>query len=701
MKLLSGSVECTAAFFGGDPAPGIPKICEVLGPDEMNGTWQRIATEGQKFSIIGAQTIRYGDGTHWITKVLAGMGTCTAAFFGGDPAPGIDKYCEGWIPALIVSPVAALDFDGGDDYVEVFEVNVPTYNYTIEAWIKPDKMNGGIVGWGDRDHKSQEVGLRLSKRVIIHRWWNSELFLKVPNLVGKWHHVAATFDGKERCVYLDGKLLGKDIPAQGQKVLSEADPRAGKKAIAERHSEAEAIATDWRRSHKVPRSANFRIGLADLADQEYYFDGNLGEIRIWDRARSKDEIVDDMAHRLTGDKPGLIAYWRLNNRGEVNEHIIGATWEFDDSLERVIDPSYYYRLTTMWQGDGKSLHILNDGRNNLPVLAGTGDYASQYWKLTPLGKNYYRLTNRWLGPQKSLDIINDGVNNNKPIMADTGNYSGQFLKLTLFQNGYYRISTQWQGEGKSLDIVNDGQNNQPILADTGNVSGQYWKLTRADVIVGDKDGIGLSSAPEYNGEVCSAQSEGCVSQGCASQGGSNCAAQACLAQTQGCTAQGCPAQVQGCAAQGCIAQAEGCAAQGCAAQVQGCAGQGCVAQAQGCAAQGCAAQAEGCAAQACAAQAQGCAAQGCAAQMEGCAAQGCAAQAGGCAAQGCAAQAGGCAAQGCAGDAGCAVAGCAVDACAAHGCAGQACAVDIGAPCAADGQLGPCAIDVPYCPFIL
>jgi hypothetical protein len=749
IKLLSGSVECTNAFFGGDPAPHIPKICEVLGPDEMNGNWVHIASEGQRFSIIGTQTVRYGAGTQWITKVLAGLGECTSVAFGGDPTPGIVKSCEVWTPALKVSPVVVLDFDGVDDYVEVFEANAPLDNHTIEAWVKPDRMNGGIVSWGLRDHKNLAVELSLSDRGVVHRWLDSSLFVTTHSLAGKWHQLAATFDGQEQCIYLDGELVGNYKPAQGRKTLEEVYSQAGK-------------------AEPLGLSNNFRIG---ITNPDNYFDGKLSEIRIWDRARSKDEIRNDMLHRLIGDEPGLVGYWCLNNRGEGTEHILGAAWEFDENLELVIDPSFYYRLTTMWQGDGKSLHILNDGGNNLPVLAGTGDYASQYWKITPLGKNYYRLTNRWLGPQKSLDIINDGVNN-KPIMADTGNYDGQFLKLTLFQNGYYRISTHWQGEGKSLDIVNDGQNNKIILADNRDFSGQFWKLTRTDVVVGDKDGIGLGSGTEYNGDVCNAQSAGCMSQGCATQGDQGCAGQGCMAQSEGCITQGCVAQVDGCAAQGCIGQAEGCYAQGCAAQVQGCAGQGCVAQAAGCAAQGCAAQAEGCvaqgciaqaegcaaqacaaqvegcaaqacaaqvegcaaqacaakaegcAAQACAAQAEGCAAQGCAAQAEGCAAKACAAQAEGCAAEGCAAQAegcaakgctaqagcvahgcaaqaGACAAQGCAGDGGCAAKGCAVDACAAQGCAGHACAVDVGTVCVADGQLGPCVVDLPYCPIII
>ena len=45
-------------------------------------------------------------------------------------------------------------------------------------------------------------------------------------------------------------------------------------------------------------------------------------------------------------------------------------------------------------------------------------------------RSYYRLTTQWRGTGKSLDVVNDGTNNNQLILADTGNYEGQFWKIT-------------------------------------------------------------------------------------------------------------------------------------------------------------------------------------------------------------------------------------------------------------------------------
>ncbi len=144
------------------------------------------------------------------------------------------------------------------------------------------------------------------------------------------------------------------------------------------------------------------------------------------------------------------------------------------------DPKSYYRLTTQWQGDGKSLDVVNDGKNNNRlVLADTGNFTGQYWKFTPVGGGYYRLTTEWQGNGKSLDVVNDGQGNNQLILAKAGKFTGQYWEITPWGNGYYRLTTQWQGVGKSLDVVNDGQgNDQLILADTAEVSGQYWKITK-------------------------------------------------------------------------------------------------------------------------------------------------------------------------------------------------------------------------------
>ena len=123
-KLVTGSGDCTNGFFGSDPAPGTVKFCELsavaapspapgpaptptttLGPAPAPASapapsapsitaWVRLALENEVFTATGSQTVRFGDGTRWLTKQVSGEGQCTRPYFGADPAPGAVKFCE-------------------------------------------------------------------------------------------------------------------------------------------------------------------------------------------------------------------------------------------------------------------------------------------------------------------------------------------------------------------------------------------------------------------------------------------------------------------------------------------------------------------------------------------------------------------------------------------------------------------------------
>jgi hypothetical protein len=140
------------------------------------------------------------------------------------------------------------------------------------------------------------------------------------------------------------------------------------------------------------------------------------------------------------------------------------------------DARCYYRLTNLWQGEGMSLDILNDGKdNNVPILNRTGGYTGQMWKLTPEADGFYRLTTQWRGTSLSLAY----TAGNRPLLVKSADVPEQRWKLTPEPNGIYRLTTQAQGDALSLDIVNDSRaNNIPILDTTGcNDSGQLWKVT--------------------------------------------------------------------------------------------------------------------------------------------------------------------------------------------------------------------------------
>jgi len=138
--------------------------------------------------------------------------------------------------------------------------------------------------------------------------------------------------------------------------------------------------------------------------------------------------------------------------------------------------SGYYRLTSKWLRETKSLDVVNDSAKDKLQLAKSGNQSGQSWKITSVGSGYYRLTTEWLGETKSLDVVSDGAKD-KLQLAKSGNISGQFWKISHVGDGYYRLTTKWLGETKSLDVVNDGAKDKLQLAKSGDYSGQLWKIS--------------------------------------------------------------------------------------------------------------------------------------------------------------------------------------------------------------------------------
>lgn len=124
-----------------------------------------------------------------------------------------------------------------------------------------------------------------------------------------------------------------------------------------------------------------------------------------------------------------------------------------------MDTSFYYRLTTQWQGRGKSLDIINDGKNNKLQLAKTGYYTGQYWMLhpNPACPGWYVLGTKWTGNYKFLDAITGVKNSNEIWMGPPQFDSPQHWRFVKVGE-YYRIQPMWP-KGMAIDIVNDGVNN--------------------------------------------------------------------------------------------------------------------------------------------------------------------------------------------------------------------------------------------------
>ena len=188
---------------------------------------------------------------------------------------------------------AALQFDGATQSTitpDADDLDLTTA-FTIEMWIKPADAAGSLQHllskWGCCTEASYHLaltnefgkdgGLQLGTR---SGGLNSFLLSNTLLQDGVWQHVAATFDNGEGKLYINGLL---DAVQAGMRV-----PQVSPTLV----------------SLARQKSLDGFIGK--------YYNGLMDEVRVWSVARTAVEIAANMNVKLTGNEPGLVAYWPMD-----------------------------------------------------------------------------------------------------------------------------------------------------------------------------------------------------------------------------------------------------------------------------------------------------------------------------------------------------------------------------------------------------
>ena len=199
-----------------------------------------------------------------------------------------------------------LTLDGADDAVNLF---IPTWTYstqfrttmTVECWFKTADTNNLKIyttlvsrnSTGGSSGNSQfsiymlstgEVGFGLTNNSDTGSYHNTTQTYKDA----LWHHVAVTYDSSTgvKSIYIDGALSRSDSVPSGFGLLSE---NTFQRLVI--GSDDYAIATN-------------------SADRQ--FRGSISDVRIWNVARTVNQIADNYRNRLIGNETGLVGYWKLN-----------------------------------------------------------------------------------------------------------------------------------------------------------------------------------------------------------------------------------------------------------------------------------------------------------------------------------------------------------------------------------------------------
>lgn len=196
-----------------------------------------------------------------------------------------------FIGTLTFAQSASMEFDGTNDYIQTQYVGISGSNSrTVEAWIKMvyDSQQRFIVDMGDTP---SGPGSRFSFKINP-----GSSFIRIEigggGLTGTttiasnvWTHVAVVYDDAAALnkykLYVNGVL---DVEGDIATVLN------------------------------TPNTINaMTIGVRNDIGTGTYFDGSIDEVRVWDVARTAQEIFDNRNEEFCTLPANLVSYFQLND----------------------------------------------------------------------------------------------------------------------------------------------------------------------------------------------------------------------------------------------------------------------------------------------------------------------------------------------------------------------------------------------------
>lgn len=179
-----------------------------------------------------------------------------------------------------------LEFDGADDYVDCgngASLQI-SGSVTVEGWVYRTATGTNmavaskLVHAGDREGYSLEI--LDDDRLwfgIGNNWSDWSGAASTTELEANvWYHLAGIYDGSTIRVYVNGVEVGSQAYGNG--------------------------ITDSQTS----------LFIGSRTGSGWYFPGQIEEVRIWNTARTEDQIREGMCRTMNGDESNLVAYYQFD-----------------------------------------------------------------------------------------------------------------------------------------------------------------------------------------------------------------------------------------------------------------------------------------------------------------------------------------------------------------------------------------------------
>lgn len=189
---------------------------------------------------------------------------------------------------LPAQPGTSLDFDGLNDNVQLPLINFSAGNkMTVEAWIKPTNITSNMYYEISRQENSpypdwlvsfQNNGTILSFGLKTTTGYTElDVPITASNYTdGNWHHIAATYNGNIKYLYVDGVQIGSEV-------------KTGNITY-----------------------TGFGHYIGSQAGVNEFFKGQIDEVRYWNIARTQCEINTFKNIEIPTSITGLIGNYHFN-----------------------------------------------------------------------------------------------------------------------------------------------------------------------------------------------------------------------------------------------------------------------------------------------------------------------------------------------------------------------------------------------------
>ena len=240
----------------------------------------------------------------------------------------------------------ALSFDGSGDHIMVNGGTISTA-WSFEVWFKKAGTRTGMnLTNNSNSNNGGTWSLRLAQwsninKVGITKYGVKDYYInnsKATLETGKWAHVAWTYQNNLVTVYVNGESLGSTFS---------------------RGPLSSGATLYW---NIIGKSNSLSIY------------GELDEVRIWNDKRTASEIADNMFLELSGNEPGLVAYYKMSNgsgttvdddSSNSNNGTMTNMAEEDWVTSYVpigkLNDSYKTNIKSIWKATGTSSSIESDG----------------------------------------------------------------------------------------------------------------------------------------------------------------------------------------------------------------------------------------------------------------------------------------------------------------------------------------------------